>query len=222
MSLKQARNIQQQIYQFIVTFLREHHRPPTNREIGVALNINSTGHISHHLKELEKKGLIEREARKSRGIKLTNAQIGIPIKGTIAAGVPLDIFPDLLGVLSLDPALAKEDAFALIVQGQSMIDDSICDGDYVIIQSQSMCQNGDIVVATHLHGGVGGSATLKRFFQEPERVRLQPANATMAPILIPSEVWDREWRIQGRVLAVLRSYSLEMQVSSKEREIYRP
>ena len=206
MSLKRTSTIQQQMYQFIATFMTEQQRPPTNREIGQALGITSTGHISHHLKEIEKKGLIEREKKKSRGIKLTRVHTGIPIKGTIAAGVPLDIFPDLPEFLPVDPTLANEGTFALMVRGQSMINDHICDGDYVIIQPQMICHNGDIVVATHVQEGVCGSATLKRFFQEQERVRLQPANPTMDPIFIPKQVWDREWSVQGKVMAVLRPY----------------
>lgn len=106
----------------------------------------------------------------------------------------------------MDPALQKEDAFALIVHGESMIDDHICDGDYVIIKPQLTCQNNEIVVATHLQDGVSGSVTLKRFFQEQEHVRLQPANSAMAPICIPRLVWDREWSVQGKVIAILRPY----------------
>lgn len=86
-----------------------------------------------------------------------------------------------------------------------MIEDHIC--DYVVAKPPSMCQNGEINVATHLQGGVSGSATLKRFFKGSDYVRLQPANAEMEPILIPKEEWDREWQIQGTVLAILRTYA---------------
>jgi repressor LexA len=82
--------------------------------------------------------------------------------------------------------------FALVVRGSSMIEDAICDGDYVIIQSQSTCQDGDIVVALHGSEGVQGSAILKRFFQEQGHMRLQPANSAMEPIIIPKLIWDRE------------------------------
>src|SRR5450759_3301818 len=206
MTLKQASNLQQQIYQFIVNFINEEQMPPTNREIGHAMGIASTGHIDHHLAELEKKGLIERVARRSRAIKLTKPQVGIPIRGAIAAGAPIDIFPDILEFLPAYPALQKEDAFALIVRGWSMIDDHICDGDYVVIKPQSTCQNGDIVIATHVQDGGSGSVTLKRFFQGHEQVRLQPANAKMKPILIPKCEWDLEWSVQGKVVSILRQY----------------
>jgi repressor LexA len=204
MPLKHASNLQQQIYQFIVNYIKKNQKPPTIREIGHAMGITSTGHIDHHLAALEKKGVIEREARKSRAIKLTKPQMGIPIRGTIAAGTPINIFPDVIEFLPVDSESQDEDAFALIVQGQSMIDDHICDGDYVIIKPQLTCQNGDIVVATHMQDGVSGSATLKRFFQENDQVRLQPANVAMEPILIPQQVWDSEWGVQGKVLSIHR------------------
>jgi repressor LexA len=206
MSLKQSSSLQQQIYQFIVNYIKKNQKPPTIREIGHAMGISSTGHIDHHLTALEKKGVIEREARKSRAIKLTKPQIGIPIGGTIAAGTPINIFPDVLEFLSVDSALQDEEVFALIVRGQSMIDDHICDGDYVIIKPQLTCQNGDIVVATHMQDGVSGSATLKRFFQENDQVRLQPANVEMDPILIPQQVWDSEWGVQGKIVSIHRQY----------------
>ena len=206
MSVKQSSSLQQQIYQFIVNYIKKNQKPPTIREIGHAMGISSTGHIDHHLAALAKKGVIEREARKSRAIKLTKPQMGIPIRGTIAAGTPINIFPDVLEFLPVDSALQDEDAFALIVRGQSMIDDHICDGDYVIIKPQVTCQNGDIVVATHMQDGVSGSATLKRFFQENDQVRLQPANVEMDPILIPQQVWDGEWGVQGKVVSIHRQY----------------
>jgi repressor LexA len=96
MSLKQTSDLQQQIYQFIVNYIHEEQIPPTNREIGRAVGIASTGHINHHLTALEKKGMIERKARRGRAIKLIKPQVGIPIRGTIAAGTPIDIFPDIL------------------------------------------------------------------------------------------------------------------------------
>jgi len=99
-----------------------------------------------------------------------------------------------------------ENAFALVVKGRSMIEDHICDGDYVVVKPQKTCQNGDIVVAVHMQEGVEGSATLKRFFQEKDhdRVRLQPANSELDPILIPRTIWDREWQVQGKVVAIFR------------------
>ena len=207
MSLEQASEIQRRMYDFIVSYMKSEGMPPTNREIGRELQIASTGHVDYHLTMLEKKGLISRQPKKSRGIKLTKSPTGIPVMGTIAAGEPLDIFSDATERVDMgrEPADA-ENAYALIVRGRSMIEDHICDGDYVVIKPQSTCQNGDIVVAVHMQEGVSGSATLKRFFQEKEhdRVRLQPANSALEPILIPKSVWDREWQVQGKVVAIFR------------------
>ncbi|HTK12038.1 MAG TPA: transcriptional repressor LexA [Ktedonobacteraceae bacterium] len=207
MSLEQASEIQLRMYDFIVRYMKSEGMPPTNREIGRELQIASTGHVDYHLTMLEKKGLISRQPKKSRGIKLTRQSTGIPVMGTIAAGEPIDIFRDPSVSVDLGHGLVDaESSYALIVRGRSMIEDHICDGDYVVIKPQSTCQNGDIVVAVHMQEGEIGSATLKRFFQEKEhdRVRLQPANSELEPILIPKSTWDREWQVQGKVVAIFR------------------
>jgi repressor LexA len=200
--------LQRKIYECIVRGIEAEGMPPTNREIGRVLGIASTGHVNHHLSMLEKKGWISRVPGKSRGIKISKRPTGIPLKGAIAAGSPLDIYPDTPHSLQVESSFAQEEGvYALIVRGQSMIEDSITDGDYVVIKPLPTYHNGDIIVATHLQGGVNGSATLKRLFQEKERVRLQPANAEMEPIFIPKIEWDREWKVQGKVIAILRRYS---------------
>jgi repressor LexA len=200
--------LQQKMYEFIVRGIEAEGMPPTNREIGRALGMPSTGHVNHHLSMLEKKGWITRVPGKSRGIKIIKRPTGIPLRGAIAAGAPLDIYPDI-PLLQVESSFARDEGvYALIVRGQSMIEDYICDGDYVVIKPLPTYHNGDIVVATHLQGGVHGSATLKRLFQEKERVRLQPANAEMQPLLISKNEWDREWEVQGKVIAILRHYSL--------------
>lgn len=208
MSLEQASEIQRRMYDFIVNYMKSEGMPPTNREIGRELNIASTGHVDYHLTMLEKKGLISRQAKKSRGIKLIKpAQEGIPVMGTIAAGEPLDIYTDPTASIDVgNQFVDAENTYALVVRGRSMIEDHICDGDYVVIKPQATCQNGDIVVAVHMQEGESGSATLKRFYQEKDhdRVRLQPANSELDPILISKSVWDREWQIQGKVIAIFR------------------
>ena len=210
MSLEQASDIQRRMYEFIVSYMKREGMPPTNREIGREMQIASTGHVDYHLTMLEKKGLITRQPKKSRGIKLTRStpvSSGVPIIGAIAAGEPLDIFTETSRTIEVGSNLVEsENTYALVVKGRSMIDDHICDGDYVVIKPQSTCQNGDIVVAVHMQDGVNGSATLKRFFQEKEhdRVRLQPANSELEPILIPKSIWDREWQVQGKVVAIFR------------------
>ncbi|MBV9690520.1 MAG: repressor LexA [Ktedonobacteraceae bacterium] len=210
MSFEQTSEIQRKMYDFIEKYIKGEGMPPTNREIGRALNIASTGHVDYHLGMLQKKGWISRQEKKSRGIKLTKPSKpqGVPVKGYIAAGEPLDVFPEAEDSIDVGPSLLDpENTFALIVKGRSMIEDHICDGDYVVVKPQITCQNGDIVVAVHMQEGVSGSATLKRFFQEKEhdRVRLQPANSELEPILVPKSVWDREWQVQGKVVAIFRN-----------------
>jgi len=180
--------------------------PPTNREIGREMQIASTGHVDYHLTMLEKKGLISRQAKKSRGIKLAKPVIGIPVHGSIAAGQPLEIAVDPEQYIDVGREMEHDNSYALIVKGRSMIEDHICDGDYVVVKPQSTCSNGDIVVAVHLQEGSSGSATLKRFFQEKDhdRIRLQPANSELEPIFVSRSEWDQEWLVQGKVVAIFR------------------
>ncbi|HLJ33059.1 MAG TPA: transcriptional repressor LexA [Ktedonobacteraceae bacterium] len=206
MSTDQASGIQTRMYNFIVSYIRREGMPPTNREIGRELQIASTGHVDYHLTMLEKKGLIARQAKKSRGIKLVQQVFGIPIYGAIAAGEPLHIFEEQDQVVDVGREYEHDNTYALVVQGRSMIEDHICDGDYVVIKPQDTCVNGDIVVAVHLEQGQEGSATLKRFFQEKDhnRVRLQPANSELEPIFVAKSEWDAEWKVQGKVVAIFR------------------
>ncbi len=188
MSSENTSDIQKRIYDFIVKYMRDEGMPPTNREIGSAMNIASTGHVDYHLSMLEKKGYITRESKKSRGIKLVEDPFGIPVMGSIAAGEPLEVFSDSPEAIEVGRDIEQQGTYALVVKGQSMIEDHIC----------------DIVVAVHLQGN--GQATLKRFFQEKERdrVRLQPANSEMDPIYVPKSEWDNEWQVQGKVVAIFR------------------
>ena len=196
---------QAKIYHFIGEYTRRHGRPPTNREIGEAVHINSTGHVDYHLTILEKKGFIQRERKKSRGIRLTSGDEtqALRVEGTIAAGSPLDIYAaDHQEVLDLGTHTRE---YVLQVRGQSMIEDHITDGDYVLVERGAYIANGDIIVATHKVGNVErGEATLKRIYKESDHVRLQPANSEMHPIIITPEEWDNEWEVQGKVTAVYR------------------
>ncbi len=200
------RGKQAEIYSFIEKYSRMHGMPPTNREIGEAVHVRSTGHIDYHLNMLDKKGYIQREHKKSRGIKVLREEPqGVKIKGTIAAGQPLDIFEaDQQEMLDLGMHTARPTEYVLQVRGRSMIDDHIADGDYVLIEPEAHIEDGDIIVATHKTDGVEGAATLKRIYREADRVRLQPANAEMPPIYVDRGEWDREWEVQGKVTAVYR------------------
>lgn len=197
-------DIQKRIYDFIVEYIRDEGMPPTNREIGSAMNIASANHVDYHLSMLEKKGYITRVSKKSRSIKLVQQPFVIPVLGTIAAGEPLDIHPYPSVSLQVGQDLMQQGVYALVVNGQSMIENNIGDKDYVVIKPQSTCEKGDIIVAVHLQGS--GQATLKRFFQDYDRDRviLLPSNSQMEPIYIPKSEWDRDWQVQGKVLAIFR------------------
>ncbi len=204
---------QAEIMLYIEDYIREYRRPPTNREIGAQFGIHSTGHVDYHLRALGDRGYITREARRSRSIRILRSlrRPGLPVQGTIAAGSPLDIFEtdqqDTLDLSVHEPSASRE--FVLLVKGDSMIDDHISDGDYVIVLPTPEARDGETVVAVHkTANGDRGAATLKRFYRERGRIRLQPANSTMEPIYVAAQEWDEEWEIQGKVSAVYRRCSL--------------
>jgi len=202
---REMSDIQTRILDFIEEYTRREGRPPTNREIGGKVKIHSTGHVDYHLTVLEKKGYIVRERKMSRGIRLANQEPGgLQMYGEIAAGQPIDIFPDQQEP-PLDLSRHRRE-YVLKVKGNSMIDDHINDGDCVLVLPDVAVNDGDIIVATHLTEGSNGAATLKRLFRERDRIRLQPANSTMDPIYVSKQEWDTEWEVQGKVTAVYREF----------------
>jgi repressor LexA len=204
---------QQAILEFIRAFTDEHGYPPTIREIGKHCNISSTSVVNYNLNKLEQEGLLLRDREVSRGLRLTQELttiigdlIRVPLVGRIVAGEPVpvpgsDSAPfgaDEVIELTRDIVEEHTDLFALQVKGDSMVDAMINDGDIVIMRPHHDVRNGDLV-AVWLSDRE--ETTLKRFYREGSRVRLQPANPTMKPIYIedPSVV-----EIQGRVVAVVR------------------
>ena len=174
--------------------------PPSVREIAEAVGLASTSAVHHHLTKLEKEGRLQKVATRSRALSLPGTYggrvVSAPVIGEIAAGQPIHAYEDRSETLSLPSELAARgrETFVLKVRGKSMIDDHIDDGDYVVVQEQNTARDGDIVVAL-LEDNV---ATLKRFYKEKDRVRLQPANGQMAPI------YARDVQIQGKVIGVIR------------------
>ncbi len=200
---------QQKMLKFISGHIERHDRPPTNREIGEAMGIDSTGHVDYHLAVLATKGFIEREANTSRGLRLTAAAEPHPrkrvcqvqVQGLIAAGAPLEAVSDPYDEIGLPYDIVGHDAYALRVRGKSMIEDLIDDGDLVVVSPADTANNGDMVVALLTNGASEhGEATLKRYYREGNRVRLQPSNAAMKPIYVRPE----DLRIQGKVIALIR------------------
>lgn len=200
---------QQQLLDYIDNIVHTTGVPPSIRQIGAALGISSTNGVRSHLKALEKKGYIQRSLRTSRGIAMLDRinrvkraatavlhdTVKVPILGRVTAGLPILAVENHEGHLELDPSLTKgRDTFALRVEGDSMIEAGILDGDYVIVRPQPHADNGDIVVALLEEDEV----TVKRFYREANGFRLQPENPRMAPIRVPAV------RICGKVTSLVR------------------
>ena len=196
---------QQSILDFIRETMTIRGLPPTMREIGTKFGIRSTNGVEKHLLVLEREGFISRERGKSRGIAVTGSSRqadSIPLLGRVAAGVPVLSPENKEGELTIDRSLfdlkSSQQIFALGVRGDSMMEAHILNGDTVLVQEQSVAANGDIVVAL-----VEGDATVKRFFLENDRVRLQPENRTMEPMYFDGG----DLRILGKVVGVMRRLS---------------
>lgn len=199
---------QQNIVKFIREYILERHFPPTIREIGEQVGITSTSVVKYNLEALERKGVIERDDDISRGIRLVEhlAEVfQVPILGRIAAGVPIpvpdaDYSPfghDRTIELTRDIVKDIENTYALEVQGDSMIDALIHDGDVVLMRHQREVENGELA-AVWLRDRE--ETTLKRFYLEGDQVRLQPANPTMSPMFFPANNVE----VQGKVVLVIR------------------
>ena len=202
--MRPLRDRQQRMLRFIREYLADHGRPPTVREIGLAVGISSTSVVDYNLRVLERDGHLRRERELARGIDLPDRgrTPSIPVLGRIAAGEPIEAVSDPADNVEVPQRLVDQGCYALRVKGKSMIDDHIDDGDVVVVKPQETADNGEIVVALITSGASGqGEATLKRIYREGERIRLQPANATMQPIYVQPE----ELRIQGKVVSVIRS-----------------
>ncbi len=204
--------MRQRIEQAIADLTARNGRPPTNREIGAEVGVNSTGHIEYHLRCMREEGVISHEPRKSRGITLLRQpetaaapplSVRVRLVGQIAAGTAIEANEQVDEYIDLTEGLpVGADVFALRVKGTSMIDDHIDDGDIVLVRRQSYADNGDTVVALlHSNTTERGEATLKRFYREKGGViRLQPRNPEVQPILVDADKLE----IQGKVVAVLR------------------
>jgi repressor LexA len=217
----------QRILECIARTVAERGYPPSVREIAETVGLASTSAVHHHLIALEREGLLERGQHSSRAVRLTprgEAELGtavsrrestprppsrvtpfrmpverdvlsLPVLGEIAAGEPIEAYADGAESLEVPRSLqARDDSYVLRVRGKSMIDALIDDGDYVVVQPQATARDGDIVVALLEDNGV----TLKRFYREKDRIRLQPANAEMEPI------YASEIQVQGKVVGVIR------------------
>ncbi len=200
---------QRELMDFVNNFIGRQGYSPSYEEIASGLGLASLATVHKHIQALEAKQYVRRNYNHSRSLEIGERFLkeqsaaptpaaGVPLLGRIAAGSPVEAIPNQ-DVLHFSDFAKDENTFALEVRGDSMIEDHICSGDFVLVEKSSDVRNGDIVVAL-----VDGSeATLKRYYKEPDgQIRLQPANAEMAPIFVdPANL-----QIQGRLLAVMRKY----------------
>jgi len=200
---------QRQVYDFIHDFIQGQGYSPSFEEIGAGMGLSSLATVHKHITNLEKKGLLKRDYNRSRSIDV------LPIRGLmrrqtpkpapnlawpllgIAAGQPIEAVQNA-ETISLGDITRSKDVFVLQVKGESMKDEHIVDGDYVLVEKAETARDGEIVVALL----EGSDATLKRIFREGAKIRLQPSNAEMAPIVVAA----KSVQIQGKVIGVLRKY----------------
>jgi repressor LexA len=193
---------QAEILKFIKSFMRDVDYAPSYREIAEGVGLSSPATIHQHMQLLKQKGYIDMNADVSRGVALTSKvmqmskAIELPLVGLITAGVPIEAIEERETMAVPADIVADENAFVLKVKGESMIDEGILSGDYVVVERNHFPRNGDVVVAL-LNNAY---ATLKKFYRETNRIRLQPANASMKPI------YCKDVAIQGVVRAIIRKY----------------
>ena len=196
---------QKQIVEFIAQYIQANSCSPTLQEIANAMNVSSLATVHEHIQALVKKGVLKKYTGSVRGLEVVEANwhpeqagVNLPILGYIAAGKPIEPYTDPNASFSVSPTMVsgKKRSFVLQVKGDSMIEEGILDGDYVVIEETDMAENGEIVVAL-LENGL---ATLKRFFKEATRIRLEPANSSMSPI------YATNVRIQGKCVGVIRKF----------------
>ena len=193
---------QREIYQFLKEHIQDKGYAPSIMEIGKAFDLNSPATVHKHLTHLEAKGLIRKQHNLSRSIELNEEPERVlsreyVLLGNIVAGKPIEVLENR-EVAAMMPDAPGKDVFVLRVKGNSMIEDHICDGDYVIVEKRERAENGETVVALLDQD----KATLKRFYRENNRVRLQPANLEMEPIIIE----EGDFQIQGVVIGVMRKF----------------
>ncbi len=194
---------QAKILTYIKQEIQEKGYPPSVREICEAVGLKSTSTVHGHLTRLEKRGLLHRDTMKPRAIEVLgdlafdrNATVPVPLIGRVAAGIPITALEQIEDQIMLPTDFIGDgEHFILVVQGSSMINVGMLDGDYVVVRKQSTANNGEIVVAM-----VDDEATVKRFFRERGHFRLQPENEAMAPIIV------EDVTILGKVVALLRKF----------------
>jgi repressor LexA len=194
---------QREILDYLTEFIQQHGYAPSLEEIGQKFNLSSLATVHKHLTNLQEKGFIRRAWNRSRSVELVPARMGgrateLPLLGYVAAGAPIEAIAGTETIAVPDSLAGARDSYVLRVKGDSMIDEQIRDGDFVIVEDRRSADDGEVVVA--LLGGQ--DVTLKKLFRESGRIRLQPANPLMQPIVVAPE----EVQIQGVVVGLMRRY----------------
>ena len=194
---------QREILDYLNDFIQQHGYAPSLEEIGRRFNLSSLATVHKHLTNLQEKGFIRRAWNRSRSVEVIEARtqvraVELPMLGYVAAGSPIEAVPSQETIAVPEALAGKRDSYVLRVRGNSMIDEQICDGDFVIIEDRRTASDGETVVAL-----VGGSdVTLKKLYREHDRIRLQPANPTMQPIYVAAD----QVQVQGVVVGIMRKY----------------
>jgi repressor LexA len=194
---------QREILDFLNEFIQDNGYAPSLEEIGRRLGLSSLATVHKHLTNLQDKGFIKRSWNRSRSVELVPTRAGgraleLPLLGYVAAGAPIEAVAGSETIAVPEDLAGKRDMYVLRVKGDSMIDEQIRDGDFVIVEDRKTAENGEMVIAL-----IGGSdVTLKKFYLENGRVRLQPANPAVRPLVYSSD----EVQVQGVVVGVMRKY----------------
>lgn len=194
---------QREILDYLNDFIQQHGYAPSLEEIGKRFGLSSLATVHKHLTNLQEKGFIKRAWNRSRSVELVPAKTGVssielPLLGYVAAGRPIEAVTSNETIAVPEDFVGKRDTYVLRVRGESMIDEQIRDGDFVIVEDRKTAENGEMVVALLM----GSDVTLKKFYRENGHVRLQPANPSMKPLVVPAD----SVQVQGVVIGVMRRY----------------
>ncbi len=194
---------QKELFDYLDGYIAERGYAPTLEEIGAQFTLSSLATVHKHLTNLESKGLIRRTWNHSRAIELVpqtknSGAVDLPLLGRVAAGQPIEVLENADHIAVPEQFIRRQNTFVLKVVGNSMVQDGILDGDFIVVEQRPTADNGETVVAV-----VDGAATVKRFYRDrPGRIRLQPANDAMQPIVVK----EKDCELRGVVVAVLRKY----------------
>jgi repressor LexA len=194
---------QREILDYLNDFIQQHGYAPSLEEIGRRFGLSSLATVHKHLTNLQEKGFIKRAWNRSRSVEVVPTRTGgraveLPLLGYVAAGAPIEAVAGTETIAVPEDLVGKRDTYVLRVKGDSMIDEQIRDGDFVIVEDRKTAVNGEMVIALVS----GADVTLKKFYRDNGRIRLQPANPAMQPILVAPD----QLQIQGVVVGVMRKY----------------